>query len=45
MDVINQRLTAAYIQLNESTPGNPSLRRIFGLVSRVRELSMSVARV
>lgn len=32
MDVINQRLTACYIQLNESTPGNPLLRRISGLV-------------
>jgi len=32
MDVINQRLTACYIQLNESTPGNPLLRRISSLV-------------
>ncbi|PSN68494.1 hypothetical protein BS50DRAFT_492414 [Corynespora cassiicola Philippines] len=39
MDVMNQRLTTAYIKLNESSPGNPLLRRISALVSTVNELA------
>jgi hypothetical protein len=43
MDVMNQRLTAAYIQLNETSPNNPLLRKISALVSRVKELRSIVA--
>lgn len=39
MDVVNQRLTSKYIELNESSPGNPLLRRISGLVHEGNELA------
>ncbi|KAL6707058.1 hypothetical protein ACN47E_004810 [Coniothyrium glycines] len=39
MDVICQRLTTAYIQLNESTTGSPLLRRISSLVNRCNEMT------
>lgn len=39
MDVVTQRLTTAYINLNENTPGNPLLRRISALVSRCSEMT------
>ncbi|KAL1795445.1 hypothetical protein ACET3X_005669 [Alternaria dauci] len=39
MDVVIQRLTAAYIQLNESTPGSPLLRAISQLVNRCNEMT------
>ncbi|KAJ4369739.1 hypothetical protein N0V83_005502 [Neocucurbitaria cava] len=39
MDVVCQRLTTAYIQLNESTPGSPLLRRISGLVNKCTEMT------
>jgi hypothetical protein len=42
MDVMNQRLTACYMKLNESSPGNQLLRRISTLVSKVNELSRAV---
>ncbi|KAF2789596.1 hypothetical protein K505DRAFT_365477 [Melanomma pulvis-pyrius CBS 109.77] len=42
MDVMNQRLTATYIKLNESSPGNQLLRRISSLVSKVNELARAV---
>ncbi|KAF2640792.1 hypothetical protein P280DRAFT_427066, partial [Massarina eburnea CBS 473.64] len=35
MDVIRDRLTQAYMSLNENSPGDPSLRRISSLVNRV----------
>ncbi|CAI6333910.1 unnamed protein product [Periconia digitata] len=38
MDVIRDRLTQAYMSLNESSPGDQSLRRISTLVTRVNEL-------
>lgn len=38
MEVIKDRLTQAYMRLNESSPGDASLRRIAGLVKRVGEL-------
>ncbi|KAF2182735.1 hypothetical protein K469DRAFT_585547 [Zopfia rhizophila CBS 207.26] len=43
MDVLNQRLTAAYIKLNESSPGNQLLRRISALVTKVNDLTRAVA--
>jgi hypothetical protein len=43
MDVINQRLTAAYIQLNESTPGSPLLRAISQLVNKCNEMTRASA--
>jgi len=39
MDVINQRLTAAYIKLNEAAPGHQTLRTISVLVNKVNELA------
>lgn len=41
MDVIKQRLTTAYIQLNESAnaPNSPLLRRISGLVNKCNEMT------
>lgn len=39
MDVMIQRLTAKYIELNETTPGNPLLRRISALVSRCNDMT------
>jgi WD40 repeat protein len=39
MDVMIQRLTAKYIDLNEGTPGNPLLRRISALVSRCNDMT------
>ncbi|KAF2855241.1 hypothetical protein T440DRAFT_206759 [Plenodomus tracheiphilus IPT5] len=39
MDVVNQRLTSRYIELNESSPGNPLLRRISGLVHEGNEMA------
>ncbi|KAG9195783.1 hypothetical protein G6011_00904 [Alternaria panax] len=39
MDVVIQRLTAAYIQLNESTPGSPLLRAISQLVNKCNEMT------
>jgi hypothetical protein len=38
MEVIKERLTHAYMRLNETSPGDPSLRRIAALVQRVGEL-------
>lgn len=43
MDVVKQRLTAAYIQLNESAPNNPLLRRISGLVNKCNEMTQAAA--
>ncbi|KAF2264288.1 DAO-domain-containing protein [Lojkania enalia] len=42
MDVINQRLSQAYMKINESSPGNPLLRRISAMVSKVNELARTV---
>jgi hypothetical protein len=42
MDVMNQRLTTAYIKLNESTPGSQLLRRISALVTTVNEIARAV---
>ncbi len=41
MDIIKQRLTTAYIQLNESAnaPNNPLLRRISALVNKCNEMT------
>ncbi|KAL1601552.1 hypothetical protein SLS60_006467 [Paraconiothyrium brasiliense] len=39
MEVIKERLTHAYMRLNESSPGDASLRRIASLVKRVNDLS------
>ncbi|EUC48905.1 hypothetical protein COCMIDRAFT_2174 [Bipolaris oryzae ATCC 44560] len=39
MDVVVQRLTTAYIQLNESTPGSPLLRAISQLVNKCHEMT------
>jgi hypothetical protein len=39
MDVVIQRLTAAYIQLNESTSGSPLLRIISQLVNKCNEMT------
>jgi len=41
MEVINQRLTAAYISLNENSPGDLSLRRISTMVQKVSKLSQA----
>lgn len=43
IDVVNQRLTTAYIKLNESTPGSPLLRRISALVNKGNELTRVAA--
>ncbi|KAI4649715.1 hypothetical protein J4E93_004036 [Alternaria ventricosa] len=43
MDVVIQRLTAAYIQLNESTPGSPLLRAISQLVNKCNEMTRAAA--
>ncbi|KAF1944880.1 hypothetical protein EJ02DRAFT_397356 [Clathrospora elynae] len=43
MDVIIQRLTTAYIQLNESTPGSPLLRAISQLVNKCNEMTRTAA--
>jgi hypothetical protein len=43
MDVVIQRLTAAYIQLNESTPGSPLLRAISQLVTKCNEMTRAAA--
>ncbi|ORY01494.1 hypothetical protein BCR34DRAFT_493817 [Clohesyomyces aquaticus] len=43
MDVLNQRLTAAYIKLNETTPNPQMLRRISALVKKVNDLARAVA--
>ncbi|PVI08626.1 hypothetical protein DM02DRAFT_607998 [Periconia macrospinosa] len=42
MDVIRDRLTQAYMSLNENSPGDVSLRRISTLVARVNEISRAV---
>ena len=39
MDVMSQRLTNKYIELNETTPGNPLLRRISALSRRCNDLT------
>ncbi|KAI8943740.1 hypothetical protein NX059_001720 [Plenodomus lindquistii] len=39
MDVVNQRLTSKYFELNESSPGNPLLRRISALVQDGNEMA------
>ncbi|KAF3002891.1 hypothetical protein E8E13_001300 [Curvularia kusanoi] len=39
MDVMSQRLTNKYIELNETTPGNPLLRRISALSRRCNEMT------
>ncbi|KAF1844669.1 uncharacterized protein K460DRAFT_281624 [Cucurbitaria berberidis CBS 394.84] len=43
MDVVCQRLTTAYIQLNENTPGSQLLRRISGLVNKCNEMTRAAA--
>ncbi|CAO2648493.1 Nn.00g077600.m01.CDS01 [Neocucurbitaria sp. VM-36] len=43
MDVVCQRLTTAYIQLNESTPGSPLLRRISSLVNKCNDMTRAAA--
>ncbi|KAF2016631.1 hypothetical protein BU24DRAFT_207070 [Aaosphaeria arxii CBS 175.79] len=43
MEVMTQRLTATYIRLNENSPGNPLLRRISALVTKVNGIARSVA--
>ncbi|KAF2119008.1 hypothetical protein BDV96DRAFT_610845 [Lophiotrema nucula] len=43
MDVMKERLTAAYMSLNESSPGNPLLRTISSMVTRVNEMGRNVA--
>lgn len=43
MDVVVQRLTTAYIQLNESTPGSPLLRVISQLVTKCNDMTRAVA--
>jgi hypothetical protein len=42
MDVLNQRLTATYIKLNEESQGNPLLRKISALVAQVNALHRAV---
>jgi WD40 repeat protein len=43
MEVLNQRLTDAYIKLNETAPGQHSaLRNISALINRVREISHQI---
>ncbi|KAF2202310.1 hypothetical protein GQ43DRAFT_315222 [Delitschia confertaspora ATCC 74209] len=42
MEVLNQRLTAAYISLNETSPGHKMLRKISTLVNKVNELARQV---
>lgn len=42
MDVIANRLTQAYMRLNESQPGAPILRRLSGLVNKVNEINRMV---
>ena len=39
MEVIKERLTHTYMRLNETSPGDQSLRRIAALVQRVGELA------
>ncbi|KAJ4348038.1 uncharacterized protein N0V89_009410 [Didymosphaeria variabile] len=39
MEVIKERLTHAYMRLNENSPGDGSLRRIASLVKRVNDLA------
>jgi len=43
MDVVVQRLTAAYIELNESTPGSQLLRVISQLVSKCNQMTRAAA--
>jgi hypothetical protein len=43
MEVIKQRLTTAYISLNESSQGDPSLRRISTLVQKVGKLAQAAS--
>ncbi|KAF2033505.1 hypothetical protein EK21DRAFT_86297 [Setomelanomma holmii] len=43
MDVIKQRLTDAYMALNETTPGSPLLRRISTLVNKCNEMTRAAA--
>jgi hypothetical protein len=43
MDVIAQRLTSAYIRLNENSPGNPLLRRISVLVNNCNNMTRAAA--
>jgi hypothetical protein len=38
MDVMRERFTAAYIQLNEGSPGNPLLRHIAQLINQVKDI-------
>lgn len=38
MEVIKERLTHAYMRINETSPGDQSIRRIATLVKRVGEL-------
>jgi len=39
MDVFKERLTHAYIRLNEESPGDPLLRRIAALVKGVNDVN------
>ena len=43
MDVVVQRLTAAYIELNENTPGSQLLRVISQLVSKCNQMTRAAA--
>jgi hypothetical protein len=43
IDVVNQRLTSAYIKLNENTPGSPLLRHISQLVNKGNEMTRAAA--
>lgn len=43
MDVVVQRLTAAYIELNENTPGSHLLRVISQLVSKCNQMTRAAA--
>ncbi|KAL5118823.1 hypothetical protein ACEQ8H_003326 [Pleosporales sp. CAS-2024a] len=43
MEVVKQRLTDTYIDLNETTPGSPLLRRISAQVNKCNELVRAVA--
>lgn len=42
MPIINQRLTATYIQLNENSPNNPLLRRLHTLINKVNQIGHAI---
>ena len=39
MEVLKDRLSTAYMRINESNPHNPILRKISGLCQRVNEIT------